>query len=431
MSRWPSAYLTGLVISIVAVSVHGQGRPRNDAAPQSSRPVSQSGGALGIQIPAQLMHIRFTKAVTAPAKVGDVQDVRAHLESPVLATVTGSTQKAVVLPSDIDVNLDIQLTQADSTNANARMQMRIMSANVDPAEGRRRFYSAQVHHDFEGWPKPGDVLIPAGTTFSMPLYGGTDSIGRAALAATDPGANRADDSYPSRPLLDNLNLRIALVDQPIDVNNAGSNKLFRAKLTQDMEWPSTGGALPAGAINLKAGTEVYLRSYEPDPSAPLGHIAVWSVDFIVIDGKNVPVKGLGIREPFTPGSMAISPDGKRKIPMVLWPLGQARVFHTQEQQEVSADGSPLWTYPTTTGVVAAGPAAGTSAAPSTPAGTPPDPTAAGTPEKPAAPPANTARQRAQELAACEAQAGKDHRGDRVGLMTAIQACIQASGQRAR
>src|SRR5690348_9206916 len=136
MLRWPSTCLVvGVIVCAIAVSVHGQGRPRNDAPAQGSRPSTQSGGTVGIQIPAQLMHIRFTKAVTAPAQVGQVQDVRAHLESPVLATVTGSTQKAVVLPSNIDVNLDIQLTSADSTNTNARMQMRIMSANVDPAEG--------------------------------------------------------------------------------------------------------------------------------------------------------------------------------------------------------------------------------------------------------------------------------------------------------
>jgi hypothetical protein len=423
MLRWPSTCLAGVIVCASAVPVHGQGRPRNDAPAQGSRPSTQTGGAVGVQIPAQLMHIRFTRAVTAPAQVGQVQDVRAHLESPVLGIVTGSTQKAVVLPSNIDVNLDIQLTSADPTNTNARMQLRIMSANVDPAEGRRRFYSAQVHHDFEGWPKPGDVLIPAGTTFSMPLYGGTSAIARADLAATDPNANKPDDSYPSRPLLDNLVMRIALADQPIDVNNAGSNKLFRAKLTEDMEWPTTGGPLPAGAISLKAGTEVYLRSYEPDPSAPLGHIAVWSVDFIVIDGRKIPVKGLGIREPFTPGAMAISPDGRRKIPMVLWPLGQARVFHTAEQQELSADGAPLWTYPTTTDVVAAT----TNAPDSSSAPAPPTaPAAPGTRQPP-----GTARQRAQELAACETKAARDHPGDRAGLMSAIQACVQAARQGAR
>jgi hypothetical protein len=361
------------------------------------------------------MHIRFPKAVTVPPSKYEVQDIRAHLENPVLGTVSGSTKKVVILPSDIDVNLDITLTDADSTRANARMQMRIMSANVDPAFGRSRFTSAEVTHDFVGWPKPGDVLLPAGATLSIPYPGGTNSVGQAALAATDPNADRAADSYPSRPILGNVSMRIALVDAPIDVNNAGSNKLFRAQVTEDMQWGVTGGPVPAGAINLKKGAEVYVRSYEPDPSAPLGHIALWSVDIVVVDGKKIPVKGLGLRESFTPGSMAISPDGKGKIPMILWPLNQPRVFHIVEQQEVSANGSTLWTYPTTSDIAAPG----SAPIPTTTSNVRPV-----TPNAPAQ--VQEIQKRAEELRTCNEKAVKDHTGDQPGMIKALQVCRDAS-----
>jgi hypothetical protein len=430
-------YLAGVMICAVAVSVHGQGRPVNGVPAQGGGSTTP-GGAVTVQIYPQLMHIRFTKAVTATAD-GQTQDIRAHLESPVLGTVVGSTQKVVVLPSDIDVNLDINLGSADAQRTNARMSMRIASANVDPAFGRQRFFSAEVTHDFAGWPKPGDVLIPAGATLSVPYFGSASPMGQANLAATDPNANRADDSYPSRPILAGIDLPIALVDTPIDVNNAGSNKLFRAQLTQDMQYPASGTALPVGAIKLTKGTEVYLRSYEPDPSAPLGHIAVWSVDLIVMDGKKIPVKGLGIREPFTPGSMAISPDGKRKIPMIMWPLGQTRQFDIAEQQEVSSNGSTLWTYPSTTEVAPASsaPAPAPAPTPSTSTARPNPPTPAANPNTPPAgatpglPPdvqqrIDDNRKRAEELRACQQKAIAEHQGDPLGLARAISACQQAA-----
>jgi hypothetical protein len=418
MSRWPSHCLGVVVVCALAVSLHGQSRDRGGAVRGATpaAPAAQAGGAVSVTIPQQLMHIRFPKAVTVQQNVTAVQDVRAHLESPLLGTVPGSTKKVVILPSDIDVNLDINLTDADATKTSARMQLRIASANVDPAEGRRRFFGgAEVSHEFVGFPKPGDVLIPAGTTLSIPYAGATNMVGQAALAATDPNANRAEDSYPSHPILGNVSMRIALVDTPIDVNNAGANKLFHAQVTEEMQWGVTGGSLPPGAINPKKGADVYVRSYEPDPSAPLGHFAVWSVDFVVVDAKKIPVNGLGLREAFAPGSMAISPDGKGRIPMILWPLNQPRVFTIVEQQEVSANGATLWTYPTTTDIAAPG---------SAPVVT----TTSNRPAIPNAPPeVQETLKRANDLQACNAKAVTDHAGDQAGMLKALQVCREAAG----
>lgn len=418
MAPLRSLCLGGALVCAVAVSLHGQARTRDGSGgggAAAAAPAAQRGGAVNVQVYPQLMHVRFPKAVTMPQSRYDTQDVRVHLESPVLATVAGSTKKAVILPSDIDVNLDIKLTDADATKTNGRLQLHIASANVDPAEGRRRFFGAvDVTHDFVGWPNPADVLIPAGTTLSFPYAGGTQSVAQAALTATDPNENRSDDSYPSHPIPGNVNMRIALVDTPIDVNNASANKLFHAQVTEDMQWGVTGGSPPAGAITLKKGADVYVRSYEPDPSAPLGHFALWSVDFVVVNGKKVPVKGLGLRESFAPGSMAISPDGKGRIPMILWPLNQPRVFHIVEQQEVSATGATLWTYPTTTDVAAPGSTAAVM------------PTA-NRPAIPNAPPqVQEIQKRADEIRACNDKAVKDHAGDQPGMVKALQECAAAA-----
>jgi len=426
--RRPTAIILGCVVAF-AVVPHAQDRPRNPVrvpnggpAPGSVSPgsVAPRGAPGTVTIYPQIMHLRFTKAVTAPATQGETQDVRAHLESPVLGTAGGSTQKVVVIPSDIDVNLDVTISQADPQRTNARLIMRVMSANVDPAEGRRRFFSADVFHNFVGWPKPGDVLIPAGATLSIPHFGGT---GPAEVTASDPNMNRAEDSYPSHPILMSVRLPIALVDQAIDVTNAGSNKLFRAQLTADMEYMSSQTPLPAGAIKLTKGTEVYVRSYEQDPSAPLGHIASWSVDFVVVNGKRIPVRGVEVRQPFTPGSVAIAPNGRGRIPVVLWPVGQNRYFLIAENQEVSTNGTALWTYPTTTDV------APTSAASvSTPSTSSAAPSVAAPPTAGPATPTDAqqrieeTRKRAQERAACQQQAIKDHPADPAGLAQALAAC---------
>ncbi len=395
-----------------AVVVQAQDRPR---APPGGAAAPGGGDQARANIYPQIMHLRFTKAVTAPTTIGETQDIRAHLESPVLGTVGGS-QKVVILPSDIDVNLDVTLSTADPQRKNARLLMRVMSANVDPAEGRRRFYAAEVFHDFVGWPKPGDVLIPAGTTFSIPHFGlsGPRSVVQVT-ATTDPNMDRDEDSYPSHPILASVRLPIALVDQPIDVTNAGSNKLFRAQLTSDMEYTSGVNPVPVGAIKLTKGTEVYVRSYEQDPSAPLGHIASWSVDFVVVNGKRLPVKGLEMRTPFTPGSVAIAPGGRGRIPVVLWPLGQTRYFFIQEQQEVSTNGTALWVYPTTTEVAPVSTQSTSSPSPAPTTATPAAPTDARQRIE-------ENRRRAQERAACQQQAIKDHPADPAGLTQALAAC---------
>jgi len=432
---WARCGLSLVLAAAVAVSVFAQSKTGGGAAqrPTAGAP-GPAAGPIRVTVSPQLMHLRFAKAVTAPAQLTEDQDVRAHLESPLLATVSGSTQKALIVPSDIDVNLSVRLTQADAQNTHARMQVRIVSLDIDPAFGRQRFSSGEVSHDFAGWPKAGDVLIPAGATLSVPYFGGTQTVGQDALTAKDANASRTEDSYPSHPILQGANLHIALVDTPIDVNNAGSNKLFRAQLTEDVEYRQSGTAPPDGVVKLTKGSDVYLRSYEPDPSAPLGHIAIWTLAFVVVDGKRIPVRGVDIRESFTPGSMAISPDGKRKIPMVLWPLGQSRQYQIAEQQEVSKDGSTLWTYPTTTDVIA--PTAATAPTQSTSTARPGTTTS---PETPAAPAGATPglppdvqqqmdenKRRAEQMKACQEQAVKEHATNPLALARALSACRQAA-----
>src|SRR5689334_1783868 len=103
----------GLACAAV-VSLSGQTRTRDGVVAPRGAPTAQppsGGGPVRVVVYPQLMHVRFTKAVTATADTRE-QDVRAHLENPVLATVPGSTQKAVILPSDIDVNLSVLLEPA-------------------------------------------------------------------------------------------------------------------------------------------------------------------------------------------------------------------------------------------------------------------------------------------------------------------------------
>jgi hypothetical protein len=374
-----------------------------------------AGGTGTAQMYSQLMHVRFTSPVVAPAgPPGGESEVRARLLNPVLGR--GATQQTVLIPADVDVNIQVRLTAGNAARTNATLYLRVMSANVDPAVGRTRFSSSEVRHEYVGWPKADEVLIPQNATLSFPLYG----------IAPDSSAAAGDAKYPSHPILQQSALRVALVDQPIDVTNAGSNKLFRAQLTEDMEY--TGGPsapMPAGAITLPKGTEVWVRSYEPDPEAQLGHGANMSVDFVVINGKRINIRTVPQRRPFTPGAMAFSSDGKSRVPEALWPTNQPRRVVLSEQQEISDNGTTLWTYPENPNK-----AEEYRNAPGTPQGPVPQlPSPAGTgPQRPTAPPTTSgdeARKRAEALRACQQKAIAEHsRAGGIELAQALAACNQ-------
>jgi hypothetical protein len=407
MIRLTSSFIVAFV---VITSLQAQDRRAGTAAPAGAE---RGVGSVAAGMYSQLMHVRFTSPVTTPAQPpgGDIE-VRARLENPVLATVKGSTQKTVVIPAGVDVNIQISLKPCcNAQPINSRMYLQIMSANVDPAVGRQRFPSGQVSHDFIGWPKPDEVIIPQNTTMSFPL-----------LSDVPPDPSTTVDSVGSRPILPGSAFRVALVDEPIDVNNAGANKLFRGQLTEDMEFFNGRPSLPVDAIKLPKGTEVYVRSYEPDPEAQLGHAANWTVDYVVMNGKRIPVRTVVIRIPFQPGAQAISQDGKRKIPVVLWPVGQPRRYVLFEQQEVADNGSTLWTYPENPKKPEEYRLTPGSPPAVVPQGTPPSPPL---PNRPNTTSADEARKRTEALRACQQRAITEHPGGGVELAQALAACSQA------
>ena len=401
--------LTSSFIVAVAVIASLQAQDRRTAA----TPVA--GGTGTAQMYSQLMHVRFTSPVVAPAgPPGGESEVRARLLNPVLGR--GATPQTILIPAEVDVNIQVRLIAGNAARTNATLYLRIMSANVDPAFGRTRFSSGEVRHEYVGWPKADEVLIPQNATLSFPLYG----------IAPDPSMTAADAKFPSHPILQQSALRVALIDQPIDVTNAGSNKLFRAQLTEDMEY--TGGPsapMPAGVIMLPKGTEVWVRSYEPDPEAQLGHGANMSIDFVVISGKRINIRTVPQRRPFTPGAMAFAPDGKSRVPEALWPTNQPRRMVLSEQQEISDNGTTLWTYPENPNK-----AEEYRNAPGTPQGPVPQlPSPAGTGTQRPAPPSTTsgdeARKRAEALRACQQKAIAEHsRAGGAELAQALAACSQ-------
>ena len=407
MLRLTSSFI---VAFCVITALNAQDRRAGTTAPAGAgRGVGSGSGG----IYTQLMHVRFTSPVTTPAQPpGGETEVRARLESPVLATSNG--QKTVVIPAGVDVNITMRITSCCNEHPiNSRLYMRIVSANVDPSVGRQRFGSGDVVHDFIGWPKPNEVIIPQNATLSFPLLNGIP-----------PDPSVTVGSFGSRPILLGSAFRVALVDEPINVNNAGANKLFRAQLTADMEYYNGQQPLPADAIKLPKGTEVWVRSYEPDPEAQLGHGANISIDFVVINGKRINIRTVPERRPFTPGAMAISPDGKGRVPEALWPTNQPRRIVLSEQQEVSDNGTTLWTYPENPYKPEQ-----FRNLPGTPQGPVPQNGGASPPlpSRPNTTSADDARKRAEALRACQQKAIAEHsRAGGVELAQALAACSQVT-----
>src|SRR5262247_653389 len=118
--RVSRAILSCVVASVVITAVQAQDR-RTAVTPIA-------GGTGSAQMYSQLMHVRFTSPVVAPAgPPGGESEVRARLLNPVLGR--GATPQTVLIPGDVDVNIQVRLTAGNAARTNAMLYMRIMSAN--------------------------------------------------------------------------------------------------------------------------------------------------------------------------------------------------------------------------------------------------------------------------------------------------------------
>jgi len=117
--------------------------------------------------------------------------------------------------------------------------------------------------------------------------------------------------------------------------------------------------------------------------------------------------------------MAISSDGKGRVPEALWPAGQPRRFVLSEQQEVSDNGTTLWTYPENPNKAEEYRLAPGSPPAVVPQGTPPSPPLPSTPNTTSA---DEARRRTEARQACVKQAIAGNPRGGLELAQAIAAC---------
>jgi hypothetical protein len=133
----------------------------------------------------------------------------------------------------------------------------------------------------------------------------------------------------ARPILAGSRIQTVLLE-PITVAAIQSGQRFHARLNTDMELPR-GMNLRSDALQLKRGTDVYLKVVDPNPSAIGGHNARLEVDFVVFNGQQIPLKVAA-----GPLDFATYRPGARVRPLPdLRPLGSTTWWDVTEQAEVS------------------------------------------------------------------------------------------------
>ena len=119
-------------------------------------------------------------------------------------------------------------------------------------------------------------------------------------------------------------LQIVLLDT-IDVPGIQAGKrFFHAKLNVDLELPR--GITRDDAFKLPRGTDVYLKLVDQDAGPQLGHIARISVNYVVVNGRHVPLATEEWRDSFyLPGQT--TQISRRPQPVhVVWAAGQPKWF---------------------------------------------------------------------------------------------------------
>jgi hypothetical protein len=290
------------------------------------------------------------------------------------------------------------------------------------------------------WPEAGTVIMPVNAAITLATQCGcpyamsvADFRKRAAeytaVKATTPAAKY-------RSILMGTRIETVLLDQ-IEATDLQSSKRFHAQLSADSVLPAASAR--ADAMTLPKGTDVYLKITDQNGKPYLGQTATQSawlhIDYVVINGQNVPVKDVGAT--LAPGGLGGAPVPARgragqAAVRVIEAAGARKTFTVAEQSDINIDAavaaSPQPVAATQPSPAATSPAApaGTGKAPAAAAPAPAAPAAPPlTPEERRAQQAADARQRAQKIAECRAQALKDHPEGGVALMNEYTECLKA------
>jgi len=241
-----------------------------------------------------------------------------------------------LLPAGIEVPITVTLGPLGGSPANGgQLSLQVIGQKVGPSKDGQ-LITQNISREIR-WPAPGTVLMAANSPLSFATqcgcpYSMTIAEFRkraAARAAAPPAATLA-----SRVILMGSRIQTVLME-PITVSGIQSGKRFHAQLNVDMDLPR-GSNSRNDAMELKRGTDVYLKVNDTNQVMFGGHMGQLAIDYVVVSGRQVPLS-----TPAWPLQFATrDPNSRSRVPIVdvVLPVGDTKWFDVAEQAEVSTAG---------------------------------------------------------------------------------------------
>jgi hypothetical protein len=195
------------------------------------------------------------------------------------------------------------------------------------------------------WPQPGAVILAANTELAFVTACGCalpltlaelkQQLAAHPVTAAAPAAERAAFTTLVIPAGSRID---PILTEPVTVSGIQAGKHFHARLNSDLALPQ-GGGTRSDVLDLRKGTDVYYKVIDQagaNASAPGRHNVQLKVDYVVLNGQQVPVKtdsGLAFTyDVAAPGARRTQPSDE------IIPIGMERAWSIVEDVSVTATG---------------------------------------------------------------------------------------------
>jgi hypothetical protein len=256
----------------------------------------------------------------------------------------GLTGRVEVLPAGTEVVVTAALgPAAGSTDRGGVLSLQIFDDHVGP-EKRNLLVTQDITRTIP-WPSAGTVLLAANTPLSFATQCGCPYMMSISEFRKRAAARAAAPAGPALARVIPMNSRLAIVLlEPVTVSGIQAGQRFHAQLSADMELPY-GLADRGDALQLRRGTDVYLKVLDTNYVLFGQRQAKLSVDYALLNGVHIALKTDEWTLPYS--LPTANRTGRVQPTEPVWPTGHAVGLSVLEQTDVPAaalgsEGTPAY-----------------------------------------------------------------------------------------
>jgi hypothetical protein len=353
-------------LSAGALLVQGQAAHVTLLEPIVAPPGTATGGPFGVSVRARLDNALVAQA--DPANSGSATLQQALTLDPQLGNglkgrfeaipagteivIQASVAPRAGQPSAATLSLDIGPANGTGRPTNGRADARAVaprpasnaassaSATAAPVQGlRMQRVDRQI-----AWPQAGATILAANTEIAFVTACGCQlqltlaelkqSLAAHPVSAAAPTAERTGATAFTTLVIPAGSYIDVVLREPVTVSGIEAGKRFHAQLNSDLERPPGGGNRD-DVLELRKGEDAYYKVVDMGglkPSAPGQHQARLTLDYLVLNGKQSPVKIAGgvdfAYNVAAPGARQTQPD-------VIIPVGMRKNWRIEEDIAVA------------------------------------------------------------------------------------------------